>query len=87
MFGFLEAGYGNVLLAVICFLGIAGTWMAGRRYRRLIREMENLSGGQSKYLKQMRNKFETSYRINRKRNSPTFLSTNSPTLFTPLLIR
>lgn len=65
MFGFLEAGYGNVLLAVICFLGIAGTWMAGRRYRRLIREMENLSGGQSKYLKQMRNKFETSYRINR----------------------
>ena len=65
MLGFLEAGYGNVLLALICFLGIAGTWMAGRRYRRLTREMENLSGGQSKYLKQMRNKFETSYRVNR----------------------
>lgn len=65
MLGFLEAGYGNILLAVICFLGIAGTWMAGRRYRRLTREMESLSGGQSKYLKQMRNKFETSYRVNR----------------------
>lgn len=65
MLGFLEAGYGNVLLALICFLGIAGTWMAGRRYRRLTREMENLSGGQSKYLKQMRNKFETSYRVNK----------------------
>lgn len=65
MLGFLEAGYGNILLAVICLLGIAGTWMAGRRYRRLTREMESLSGGQSKYLKQMRNKFETSYRVNR----------------------
>lgn len=65
MLGFLEAGYVNILLAVICFLGMAGTWMAGRRYRRLTREMESLSGGQSKYLKQMRNKFETSYRVNR----------------------
>lgn len=65
MLGFLEAGYGNILLAVICLLGIAGTWMAGRRYRRMTREMESLSGGQSKYLKQMRNKFETSYRVNR----------------------
>lgn len=65
MLGFLEAGYGNILLALICFLGIAGTWMAGRRYRCLTREMENLSGSQSKYLKQMRNKFETSYRVNK----------------------
>ena len=64
MLGFLEAGYGNIVLAVICLLGMAGTWMAGRRYRKLTVQTDNMSNTQSKYLKQIKNKFETSYRVN-----------------------
>lgn len=64
MLGFLEAGYGNIVLAVICVLGMAGTWLAGRRYRRLILQADDMTGTQSKFLKQLKNKFETSYRIN-----------------------
>lgn len=64
MLGFLEAGYGNIVLAVVCVLGMAGTWLAGRRYRRLILQTDDMTGTQSKVLKQLKNKFETSYRIN-----------------------
>ncbi len=64
MLGFLEAGYGNIVLAVICLLGVIGTWIAGRRYRRLTLQTDNISNTQSKYLKQIKNKFETSYRVN-----------------------
>ena len=55
MLGFLEAGYGNIVLAVICLLGMAGTWMAGRRYRKLTVQTDNMSNTQSKYLKQIKN--------------------------------
>ena len=58
MLGFLEAGYGNIVLAVICLLGVIGTWIAGRRYRRLTLQTDNISNTQSKYLKQIKNKFE-----------------------------
>jgi len=65
MLGFLEAGYGNMILAAVCLLGMAGTWIASRKYQKLILQMDNVAGMQSKYLKQLKNKFETSYRVNR----------------------
>lgn len=64
MLGFLEVGYGNIILAVVCLLGMIGTWTAGRKYQKLILQMDNIAGMQSKYLKQLKNKFETSYRVN-----------------------
>lgn len=60
----LLEGYEMYLMGIICLLGIFGTWKAGRQYRRLISQAENMMSTGHPFLLQIKNRFENTYRVN-----------------------
>lgn len=60
----LEAGYGNYLMVILSIIGIIGTWMAARQYKKLIRDSENMMGTRQPFLLQIKNKFQNAYYVN-----------------------
>ncbi len=59
---FLEAGNVLYLMLAVSLLGILSKFLVNGRYRKLIRQSQNMGTAKDKYLKQWKLKFENTYR-------------------------
>lgn len=59
---FLEAGNVFYLMLAVSILGVLSKFLVNRRYRKLIRQSQNMGTAKDKYLKQWKLKFENTYR-------------------------
>ena len=64
MLEFLQTGKAVYLLAAICLIGMAGRLAAGSFYKRLIKETGNMMLTKNKWLRQLRQRAEDTYRLN-----------------------
>jgi len=55
---FLESNLGLAILAGVAFLGILMKLMVGRRYRRIMRQVEKIDTTKDKYVKSWKKQFE-----------------------------
>ena len=64
MLEFLQTGKAVYLLAAICLIGMAGRLAAGSFYKRLIKETGNMMLTKNKWLRELRQRAEDTYRLN-----------------------
>ena len=64
MLEFLETGKALYVLAAVCFLGLAGRLTARNLYRRLVKETDNMTLTKNRYLRDLKQKTENTYRLN-----------------------
>ncbi len=64
MLEFLQTGKAIYALAVVCFIGILSKLYARSLYKRLIRETGNMMLTRNKWLRELRQKAEDTYRLN-----------------------
>lgn len=74
MLQFLETGKALYVLAAFCLLGMVDRLVARNLYKRLIRETDNMSLTKNKYLRDLKQKTENTYRLNQGiRNTQAYL--------------
>ena len=64
MLEILETGKALYVLAAVCILGLLSRMMARNLYKRLIRETDNMTLTKNRYLRELKQKAENSYRLN-----------------------
>lgn len=64
MLEFLQTGKAIYVLAAVCFLGMLSKLLARNLYKRLIRETGNMMMTKNKWLKDLRQRAEDSFRVN-----------------------
>ena len=64
MMSFLQTGKALYVLAVICFGGIFVRLAAGSFYKKLIKESANMALTKNRYLRNLKQNAEDTYRIN-----------------------
>lgn len=64
MLEFLETGKGLYVLAAVCALGIIGRLVAKSLYKRLMKETDNMTLTKNRYLRELKQKTENTYRLN-----------------------
>lgn len=64
MLEFLETGKALYVLAAVCFLGLLGRLTARNLYRRLVKETDNMTLTKNRYLRELKQKTENTYRLN-----------------------
>lgn len=74
MLQFLETGKALYVLAAFCLLGMLDRLVARNLYKRLIRETDNMSLTKNRYLRDLKQKTENTYRLNQGiRNTQAYL--------------
>lgn len=63
MLQFLEGGYFLAIMAGIAVLGMVDKLLVRRLYKRLIKQSENINQAKNKFLKQLKQKYESNYRL------------------------
>ena len=61
---FLETGNALYVLAAACFLGLAGRLTARNIYKRMMKETDNMTLTKNRYLRDLKQKTENTYRLN-----------------------
>ena len=69
MMSFLQTGKALYVLAAICLAGVFSRLMAGSFYKGLIKESTNLALTKNKYLRNLKQSAEDTYRINQGMNN------------------
>ena len=69
MMSFLQTGKALYILAAICLAGIISRLVAGRFYKGLIKESVNMALTKNKYLRNLKQNAEDTYRINQGMNN------------------
>lgn len=64
MLQFLETGKALYVLTAICLMGMASRVMARNLYKRLIKETDNMTLTKNRYLRELKQKTENTYRLN-----------------------
>ena len=64
MLEFLQTGKAIYVLAAVCFLGMASKLAVRNLYKRLIRETRNMMLTKNKWLRELRQRAEDTYRLN-----------------------
>ena len=64
MLSFLQQGYFMYVAVVLCAAGMICKGISSTRYKRLIRQGKTLGNAKDKQLKQLKGRFENTYRIN-----------------------
>lgn len=64
MLEFLQTGKGIYILAAICLVSLAGKLAAGSFYKRLIKETGNMMLTKNKWLRELRQRAEDTFRLN-----------------------
>lgn len=64
MLEFLETGKALYVLAAVCFLGLLGRLTARSLYRRLVKETDNMTLTKNRYLRDLKQKTENTFRLN-----------------------
>lgn len=64
MLEFLQTGKGIYVLAAICLISLAGKLAAGSFYKRLIKETGNMMLTKNKWLRELRQRAEDTFRLN-----------------------
>ena len=64
MLEILETGKALYALAAVCVLGLLSRLMARNLYKGLIRETDNMTMTKNRYLRDLRQKAENTYRLN-----------------------
>lgn len=64
MLQLLETGKALYVLAAICLLGMASRVIARNLYKRLIKETDNMTLTKNRYLRDLKQKTENTYRLN-----------------------
>lgn len=64
MIQFLETGKALYVLAAICLMGVVSRLAARNLYRRLIKETDNMTLTKNRYLRDLKQKTENTYRLN-----------------------
>ncbi|MCI8661937.1 MAG: hypothetical protein HFG69_01505 [Hungatella sp.] len=74
MLEFLETGKALYVLAAVCALGLMGRLVARNLYKRLTKETDNMTLTKNRYLRELKQKTENTYRLNQGiRNSRVYL--------------
>lgn len=74
MLEFLETGKALYVLAAVCILGLLGRLVARNLYKRLMKETDNMTLTKNRYLRDLKQKTENTYRLNQGiRNSRVYL--------------
>lgn len=77
MMEYLEKGYVLYAMLGICVIGILGKLIANGTYKRLIRQAENMASAKDSFLKRLKLKYESTYRLNEGVNNvPAFVEKN-----------
>lgn len=77
MLTYLEDGYGIYLIIAICGIGVLSKLVANIIYSSLVKQSENMVSAKDKCLKQLRLKFENTYKMNMDiRNVQVFIEKN-----------
>lgn len=66
MLSFLKDGNLFYVAAALCLIGAVGKWLASQKYRRLMKQGENLGSAKDKQLRQLKGRFENACRVNGK---------------------
>lgn len=66
MLSFLNDGNLFYVTAALCLIGAAGKWLVSQRYKRLMKQGENLGSAKDKQLRQLKGRFENACRVNGK---------------------
>lgn len=64
MLQFLETGKALYVLAAVCLLGMASRFIARNLYKRLIKETDNMTLTKNRYLRELKQRTENTYRLN-----------------------
>lgn len=64
MLEFLETGKALYVLTAVCVLGLFSRLMARNLYKRLIKETDNMTLTKNRYLRELKQKAENTYRLN-----------------------
>lgn len=64
MLEFLETGRALYVLAAVCGIGILGRLVARNLYKRLMKETDNMTLTKNRYLRELKQKTENTYRLN-----------------------
>lgn len=64
MLSFLKDGNLFYVAAVLCLVGAVGKWLVSQRYKRLMKQGENLGNAKDKQLRQLKGRFENACRVN-----------------------
>ncbi len=64
MLEFLETGKALYVLAAVCGLGLLGRLVARNLYKRLMKETDNMTLTKNRYLRDLKQKTENTYRLN-----------------------
>lgn len=64
MLQFLETGKALYVLAAICLIGVMSRMMARRVYKRLMKETDNMALTKNRFLRDLKQKAENTYRLN-----------------------
>ena len=64
MLQFLETGKALYVLTEICLLGVLSRFMARSLYKRLIKETDNMTLTKNRFMRELKQKTENTYRLN-----------------------
>ena len=64
MLQFLETGKALYVLTAFCLLGLVSRFLARSFYKRLIKETDNMTLTKNRYLRELKQKAENTYRLN-----------------------
>lgn len=64
MLQFLETGKALYVLTAICLMGVLSRFMARSLYKRLIKETENMTLTKNRFMRELKQKTENTYRLN-----------------------
>lgn len=64
MLSFLEKGFALYIMAAICIAGVIGKLVVSHVYKKLIKQSDNLTTAQDRQLRQLKTKYEMTYRMN-----------------------
>lgn len=64
MLEFLETGKALYVLAAVCVLGLMNRLVARNLYKRLMKETDNMTLTKNRYLRELKQKMENTYRLN-----------------------
>lgn len=77
MMEYLERGYVLYAMLGICVICVLGKLIANGTYKRLIRQAENMASAKDSFLKRLKLKYESTYRLNEGVNNvPAFVEKN-----------
>lgn len=77
MMEYLEKGYVLYAMLGICVICVLGKLIANGTYKRLIRQAENMAAAKDSFLKRLKLKYESTYRLNDGVNNvPAFVEKN-----------